>query len=477
MKLTQGKTPTRVVIIGRPNVGKSTLFNRLLGKRKAIVHNEPGVTRDRIESPVQWWNQARCYNMLLIDTGGVGGDRFSIEIKKQVQIALQDADIILFVLDAKTGVTPLDEELFSELRKAGLFKKIPTLGVINKADSVKDEMTPKEYYQLGLKNIITVSAEHGLGIQELEDTIIEESQAQPSENPTSIEQVTNLPRIAVVGRPNVGKSTLINTLLGSERMIVSPIAGTTVDPIDSVIELEGKSYTLVDTAGIRRKDKTEQGVEVLSVIQVKKTLENANIVILMLDASTGISDQDEKIAGMILDSGRSVIILMNKWDVHENFAEKKERFTKEMAAEHIRSKMPFLQFAPLLFVSAHKKTGLKNLGSLIEEVMTQRKTKIQTKELTEWIKNAAQIHNPKNAKFYMSHQSSQNPPTFICHVSDKSRIHFSLERHLVNRIRETWGFMGNPVRLLFKTSEGKPPRRRDLPSKKHTNRKSVEATR
>lgn len=448
----------RVVIIGRPNVGKSTLFNRLTSSRRALVHDEPGVTRDRIELQTRWWVRGREIPVLLVDTGGLGSERFAEEIEGQVRIALESADAVLAVFDARTGLTPADQELFRRLSRSGMLRKIPVIGVINKVDAEAHEALISDFYSLGLERVLTVSAEHGRGMDDLRDTVAEPwVDEQWLEEPASSDahglevisapeaQGRENPRIAIVGRPNVGKSTLLNAILGEERMITSPIAGTTVDAVDSVVELGGRPFTIVDTAGIRRKSKTEKGVEVLSVVQARKALERADVALLVLDGEKGITDQDEKIGGLIEESGCSVALVVNKWDTQGA----NRAFTRQAAANRIRGTMAYLKYAPLMFVSAKKKQGLEDLGGLISDILHQRDLRIPTHELTEWVRNESTIHNPKNARFYLSHQSGRHPPTFVCHVNDPEKVHFSLRRHLVNALRERWGFMGSPIRMLF----------------------------
>lgn len=511
----QAVAPVRVVIIGRPNVGKSTLFNRFVGHRRALVHDEPGVTRDRLEVETTWWVRAKAMSVLVVDTGGLGGERFADEIEKQVKIALSEADCVLMVFDGRAGLTPADEELVREMMIAGLPKRVPVLGVVNKTDHEVHEEQLLDFYSTGLERLLTVSAEHDRGIDDLKEAVAEavgydfsgaltgsetlardalakaesEAEAESAEeseeaesqdgddSEVSEEELARLaeeaddadesepaprerrvPRVAILGRPNVGKSTLTNALLGEERMITSPIAGTTIDSIDSVVEIDGKPFVVIDTAGIRRKSKTEQGVEVLSVVQSRKALESADIAILVMDGESGITDQDEKIGGLIADAGVSVILVVNKWDTQRNH----QGFTREVAAEVVRKEMGFLQWAPILFISAKEGKGIDGLGDLIDEILLQRQVKLATSEFTNWVRREATIHNPQNAKFFLAHQSGRHPPTFVVHVNDPERVHFSLQRHLMNAMRERWGFMGSPIKLLF--VEGK--NRRSLPKKK-----------
>jgi GTP-binding protein len=462
--------------MGRPNVGKSTLFNRLIGSRRALVHDMPGVTRDRIEHSAKWWVHRHEYSITLIDTGGVGGEHFAQEIEDQVGMALSSADAALIVFDAHAGVTAADHELMRKISRAGIHKRIPLFAVVNKVDAESHESLISDFFSLGLDHVLTISAEHARGIDDLKEQVIqvlrptqeaseeeseetsEESEdlaseemeagaedADGSEEESDEPKEDRLPRIAIVGQPNVGKSTLTNAILGESRMITSPIAGTTVDAVDSEVELSGKRFILVDTAGIRKKSKTEQGIEVLSVVQAKKALERADLAILLLDGERGTTEQDEKIGGLIEDAGCSVILAINKWDTQR----KNPKFTKEMAAERIRGKMAYLKYAPIMFVSAKEGRGFEDLGDLASDILHQRQLKIPTHEFTEWVRRESTVHNPMNAKFYMCHQAGRNPPTFVCHVSDPDKVHFSLRRHLINALRERWGFMGSPVRMLF----------------------------
>jgi GTP-binding protein len=469
----------QVVIVGRPNVGKSTFFNRLIGRRRALVHDEPGVTRDRLELDWEIKRKNQLLRVRLVDTGGLGGERFQDEIDAQVRMALSRADLILFLLDRQAGVLPQDRELLRAFQNQGVFEHIPCVLVINKVDSPKHEDDLGEFYELG-QEFLPISAEHDRGTQDVIDRIWtegrslgrletlqeEEDEAEGSDAESSL-LPGRLPRLAIVGRPNVGKSTLLNALVGQERMIVSPIAGTTVDSIDTVCELDGHQWVLVDTAGIRRKSRTEQGIEVLSVVQSRKTIEAADVVVLVLDGESGISEQDEKIGGLIEEAGRGVILFMNKWDVHRG-----SDFTKDDAAERIRKQIKFLSYAPLLFGSAKYGRGIEGLGKLAFEILEQRRIHVPTHEFTEWVREKSKIHNPNNVKFFLSHQNGKNPPRFTCHVSDPERIHFSLKRHLVRGIRERWGFMGSPVVLHF--TKGKAKASRPNPHGKRSPRRHLD---
>lgn len=447
-----------VAIIGRPNVGKSTLFNRLFGRRRALVHNYSGVTRDRLALETELYG----HPLRLIDTGGIGGEILNEEITRQVELAIQESDLALLVLDGQTGVSPLDEEVVRQVRQMGLEREVPVIAVVNKVDSDKGEDAVPDFYRLGFENIFSLSAEHDRGVGDLKEEIIKRIKDLGVENVLPVSEEApfekaeakpdldappkrRVPRVAVVGKPNVGKSTFLNALLGERRMITSPMAGTTIDSIDSKVILGGKEYLFIDTAGIRRKAKTDQGVEVLSVVQAKKALERADLAVLVLDGEKGIAEQDEKIANLILRAGCSVVLAMNKWDTQR----KNPNFSQEDAAERIRKNMRFLEYAPVFFMSAKEGKGFENLGELIDDILHQRRIKLSTNEFTTYIRTESEIHNPKNARFFLCHQTSQNPPTFVCHVNDPKKIHFSLSRHLVKGMRQRWGFMGSPVRLKF----------------------------
>lgn len=464
-----------VVIVGRPNVGKSSLFNRLLGRRRALVLDTPGVTRDRIVEPATFWVHAKEYKVNLIDTGGLGPGQFEDEIRIQVQTAMSEAQILLFVMDVRAGLTAGDREVWNELRNSGVTETVPVIGVLNKADqdNLEDEMN--DFYALGLDHLILVSAEHTHGIDDLKDEIIHrmfpesmepveidedekwsedieeeviaEEEASLEEEVVSEEEERSprIPHIAIIGQPNVGKSTLLNAICGEKRTIVSPIAGTTVDSIDLKIKWHGQDFVLVDTAGIRRKDKTEQGVEVLSVVQSRKTLERADLTFLLIDGQKGVYDQDEKIAGLVEESGSSVIIVMNKWDTQADNPE----FSQKLAEDELRKKIRFLGYAPMVFTTATEGIGLDRLFRVATKILENRRLRLTTRELTDFIREEEQVNNPFKAKFYYVHQSGRNPPTFVAHVNDPKKIHFSLARHLVRVIRKRWGYEGTPIRFHF----------------------------
>jgi GTP-binding protein len=457
-----------VLIVGRPNVGKSTLFNRLNGRRQALVLDVPGVTRDRNESRVAWYRDGKPYVVRLVDTGGLAGEAFDKEISEQVRSGMRSADVIVVVFDGRSGFVPQDREALDEIRKHPDFSRLPVIGVVNKVDEENLEDLAHEFHEAGLDELLTISAEHGRGIDDLKLRVLDFYKGEPSaqEDVDDLERAGKrksgslVPRIAVVGRPNVGKSTLVNALLGEERMITSPIAGTTVDSVDSQVELDGHEFVLVDTAGIRRKSKTEQGVEVLSVVMARKALERADLALLVVDADAGISDQDAKVASLCEQAGTSVAILVNKWDLRE----KRPGSNKKSVAEEIRRGLKFLSWAPVVFTSGLKRKGIKGLGDLMADILEQKGLKLQAKELTEYMRDRLHIHNPDGAKIFYVHQSGSHPPTFVGHVNDPEKVRKNLERQLIVGMRERWGYMGSPIRLKFErtgrtqASSGRPTR-------------------
>lgn len=464
-----------VVIVGRPNVGKSSLFNRLIGRRRAIVLDTPGVTRDRIRELVTWHISNREEQLVFTDTGGLGSSDFQEEIKGQVERALEDASLVLFVIDARAGVTLEDRQVFAALRRAGILKSTPVWLIINKVDqpyTTEEELV--EFHEFGLDAWYAISAEHNLGIDELKEAILdlpdvggstevpldlgspeEDSDLEPEELDLDEEdqevpevQQVRIPRIAIVGQPNVGKSTLLNAIAGDARSVTSPIAGTTVDPVDSLLEWGDQTVLLIDTAGVRKKSKTEDGIEVLSVVQTIKTLDRADLALLVLDGERGIGDQDEKIAGLIEDAGCSVILVLNKWDTQKT----NDEFNQKDAEERIRKQIRFLGYAPLVFTTATEAKGLERLLRTIQTVLLERERKVSAHEVTELVSVMLERNNPADAKMYLVQQVGRRPPRFIAHINDPKKVHFSLKRHLINGIREKFGFSGTPIRFELKAS-------------------------
>lgn len=445
-----------VAIVGRPNVGKSTLFNRLAGERLAIVHETPGTTRDRLYADAEW-NGRRFH---IVDTGGIdptfggetplsiGSAEYIQQIREQALAAVSEAEVILFVVDAQEGINPADSEVAELLRgkqkKEGGIKKPPILLVANKADNQKLRQDAFEFYQLGIGDPIPVSAQHGTGTGDLLDEI---TAALPEiEERLEVDSV----KIALVGKPNVGKSSLLNRLVGEERSIVSPIAGTTRDAVDTLIEHEGRTITLIDTAGIRRRGKIERGVEKYSVMRSLRAIERSDVALLMIDASTSISVQDTHIAGFILDEWKSAVILINKWDAVE-----KDTFTIEYYKEHIRRELNFLDYVPVLFISAKTGQRVDNVIPTALSVQLERMRKVETGKLNRILLNAQDIHAPTSKtgrilRIYYGTQVRSDPPTFMLFVNDPKLAHFSYLRFLENQIRKEFPFTGTPIRLVLK---------------------------
>ncbi len=445
----------QVVIIGRANVGKSTLFNRLIGRKDNLVHNTPGVTRDRLERDLFWQMPGKNFAIRLVDTGGLGEGRFAAEIEEQVIEALKKANMILFMVNYQDGVLPGDLELFHSLKRKTYAPTKPqhAVTVVNKVDDPKHEDNIADFYTVMLDDLILVSSEHNRGVEDLKGLIMEHAtpvEAEPED--------LRIPKIALIGRPNVGKSTLMNTLLNEKRMIVSPIAGTTSDAVTFKVSFGDTQYELIDTAGIRRKDKTNQGVEVLSVVRTRQALESADVALFMLDGTQGVTDQDEKISGLIEQAGASIIVVVNKWDTHKGSG-----FTRTLAETHIREQMGHLHYAPIVYISAKHNQGLQQLPALIVKVLEERRLRVSTKELTDFIQKEAMEHNPAHAKFFYCHQVGSHPPSFVFHVNDPKKIHVTLERTLANSMRRMWGFTGTPIRLMCKEAE-----RRSLPKRMKT---------
>lgn len=446
-----------VALIGRPNVGKSTLFNRLVGERMAIVDDTPGTTRDRLFGDSEWNGRA----FTVVDTGGidpthggktplsVGSADFIQEIRAQALAALEDADAVLLLADGESGVTSPDREVAEILRRYqkkrpdGMFWP-PVFVVVNKCENEERRMQAPEFYELGLGDPYPISALHGTGTGDLLDAMVE------SFPPQVEEEEDDSIKIAIVGKPNAGKSSLLNKLVGKERAIVSPIAGTTRDSIDSKIEFDGVEITLIDTAGIRRRGKIEPGVEQFSVLRSFKSIERADVAILMIDATTGITTQDAHIAGFILEEWKSCVVLVNKWDAVE-----KDNYTMEEYTKKIRNELNFMDYVPILFISAKTGQRVDQVLPMALRVQEERLARLTTSKINQIIHNAQDLHpHPSHAgrvvKMYYGTQVRSDPPTFMIYVNDPTMIHFSYIRYIENKIREEYSFLGTPIRIVTK---------------------------
>ena len=438
-----------VAIVGRPNVGKSTLFNRITRTKDALVDNSPGVTRDRHYGDANW----NDVEFTLVDTGGfTEGDNFADEIRLQVHQAIADADVILVMLDGKAGVSPFDSDILNFLR--GIDK--PIFHAINKIDGAEQEIYLSEFYQLGLDTLYPLSAEHRYGLTDLLDEmarVLSDLADGPQED-----SAAEMIRLAVVGRPNVGKSSLINRILGQDRLLVSDIPGTTRDAIDSVCKLDGKSYLLVDTAGIRRKGKVTRKLEKFSVIKALRSLERCDVALIVMVASEGISDQDISIAGYAYDRGCGCIMLLNKWDLVE-----KDSKTVKAYYERLRDQAKFLSFAPAMTMSALTGQRVTKTFKLVDEVYGQYAKRISTGQLNRILekaieKNEPSLHRGNRVKFFYAAQISTRPPTIVCFVNYPQAVHFSYKRYLLNQLREASGLDKTPIRMIFRQREGRKKR-------------------
>jgi GTP-binding protein len=422
-----------VVIVGRPNVGKSTLFNAIIGDRRSIVGDEPGITRDRIYGEAKY----RGKPFILIDTGGIVPDDDALiptEILKQAHVALEEAAHILFVIDGRTEITAADRDLARLLRPLNK----PLTLVVNKIDSPVRHDLVHEFYSLGLGDPAAVSAEHKLGITDLLDSVTAPFTREPEEEETA--EHKKLIKVAIIGRPNVGKSTLLNALVGAERAIVSPVAGTTRDAVDETITEGNTSFRFVDTAGIRRKGKTTEMTEKLSVVMARRHIRMSHVALLIIDAVDGIVHSDATIAGYALEEGRALIIVVNKWD--EMGEGGKRRFT-----EAIKDQLKFLEFAPILFISAKNREGLRRIFTMVKRVYDAASKRVTTGELNRFV---AELKFESDIKIYYITQASIRPPTFVVFTDKADKMHFSLERFLMNRLRERFGFEGTPIVIKTK---------------------------
>ena len=468
-----------LVIVGRPNVGKSTLFNRLTGTRRSIVTNEPGITRDRIYGEVE----LRGHSFEIVDTGGIIPDDRALiprEILRQAHVAIDKAALLLLVVDSQAGITPIDEELARLLRSTGK----PFFVAVNKVDSPLQESHAAAFHRLGAA-VFPITAEHGTGVDDLLDAAIEQVR-RPSTlageiaEATSAENESGPVEIAIIGRPNVGKSTLLNRMVGEERSIVSPVPGTTMDTVDTEITREGRSYRFVDTAGIRRKGKTNLVAEKLSVVMARRGLERADVALLVVDSEQGVTQGDAQIASYAEESGRSVIIVMNKWDLAAEAARQaavRDAATTKGRAKRgpnaaapkfndldkskllfdyekmVRGKLKFLSYAPIIFLSAKTGERTQKLFSLIDEVAAARKRRISTPDLNRWLKEDVDLQRGSTPKarpvrIYYITQAKTSPPTFLLFTNQKTSLHFSFERFLENQLRAKFDFAGTPVRFV-----------------------------
>lgn len=424
-----------VVIVGRPNVGKSTLFNVITGKRRSIVGDEPGITRDRIRGVAE--HQRKTFEV--IDTGGIipnDDELIPSEILKQARVALERAHHIIYVIDGRTEITGTDRELAAILRKLGK----PVALAVNKIDAASRENLAGEFYSMGFEHLFPVSAEHRLGIHELLDHVTEGIERQTDEEDDEAGKITHI-KVAIIGRPNVGKSTLLNAITGSERSIVSPIAGTTRDAVDETIVHDGVEYVFVDTAGIRRKGKTHLMAEKLSVVMARRHIRMANVVLMMIDATEGVVGGDATVAGYAHEEGRCVILCVNKWDAVGN--KDKNAFT-----EQVRDELKFLDYAPIAFLSAVKGAGVNQLFGLIRTCYESANQRVGTGELNRFVETL-KIEPP--IKIYYMTQPSVRPPTFLMFTDRTSELHFSAERYIINRLRERFGFKGTPIVLKVRS--------------------------
>jgi GTP-binding protein len=430
-----------VAVVGRPNVGKSTFFNYLAGRRISIVEDTPGVTRDRIYTEIEW----RSKKFTLIDTGGIepySEDIIMQQMKRQAEIAIETADVIIFMVDAKDGMTATDKEVATMLRKSNK----PVILTVNKVDRVGDPPPEVyEFYNLAIGDMIVISSVHGLGMGDLLDAVFEHF-------PEDIEsdEDEDVIKVAVVGKPNAGKSSLINAILGENRVIVSNIPGTTRDAIDTHIEMEGQKYTFIDTAGIRRRSKINENIEKYSAIRSWTAIERADVCLIMIDAVDGVTEQDTKIAGYAHDQGKATIIVINKWDLVA-----KETGTLEEYRRQVNESLGFMTYAPVLFISAKTGQRVNKIYELIKYVAEQASFRISTGMLNDLVNEAVAMVQPpsdkgKKLKIYYMTQIGIKPPTFVIFVNDTQLFHYSYERYLENQLRKNFGFEGTPIRFIHR---------------------------
>ena len=434
-----------VAIVGRPNVGKSTLFNRIAGERIAIVEDTPGVTRDRIYAQAEWVSK----HFTIIDTGGIEPDSEELipkKMRQQAELAMDMAQVILFVVDGKAGLTPSDRDVALMLLKT----KKPVLLVVNKVDNKNLPDDFYDFYELGFGEPIPVSSSIGLGTGDLLDEVVKNF---PQDMDTELDE--DVVKVAIVGKPNAGKSSILNRLIGEERVIVSPIAGTTRDAIDTYIEMDGKKYLFIDTAGIRRKSKVYENIEKYSVIRAYASVEKADVVLTVIDATEGISEQDSKIAGLAHDAGKASIVVVNKWDLIEKDNHSVKEYTKK-----IREELPFMQYCPILFVSALTSQRMGKIKETVDFIFDEASKRVATGVLNDVIGEAVMMNQPpsdkgKRLKIYYATQVGARPPTFAIFVNEKELFHFSYQRYIENKLRENFGYEGTPLKIYVREKNRK----------------------
>jgi GTP-binding protein len=473
-----------VAIVGRPNVGKSTLFNRLVGARTAIVEDIPGTTRDRVYGTGEW-NGRR---FTLVDTGGLElepGSHIEARVQDQARVAIEEADLILFVVDAAVGIAPLDHEVADRLRRAAK----PVILVVNKADNPRREHEGAEFYALGMDPTITVSAQNGRSTGDLADLLVDAlppPQPGEAEPEASVHDERDLaegdlaelaetemgpPLVAIVGRPNTGKSTFVNRVLGEERMIVSDLPGTTRDPVDSAVAVDGEPMILVDTAGIRRRGSIDRGIERYSVLRSLKAIDRADVAVVLTDAVEGYTAQDAHVVGYVLEAGKGIVLVINKWDVVE-----KDGHTADDWLKALRREAPYLAWADIVFASALTGQRVERILHEARRVAEERYRRVPTAELNRLVTDAVREHPPSHVrnrlpKVYYATQAAVAPPTFVVFVNDPALIHFSYRRYLENRIRAEYGFLGTPIKLILRQRVSEESARRSARPRRTAKRR------
>lgn len=431
-----------VAIVGRPNVGKSTLFNIFANSRISIVENTPGVTRDRLYANAEWLDR----EFVMVDTGGIelmSTDEIAVSIRQQAQIAIAEADVILFVCDARTGITNEDAEVAKLLRSS----RKPVVLAVNKADSPKQEMDIYEFYNLGIGEPIPISAANHLNLGDLLDTVVEMFPQSELEGEFGANDEI---KVAIIGRPNVGKSSIFNSLVGKERSIVSNVAGTTRDAIDTPVTRDGISFLFIDTAGMRRKARIDEPIEKYSIIRSLRAVDRSDVVLMVLDAAEGVTEQDKKIAGYAHEAGKGVILVVNKWDLYEKDNTSTLRFT-----EMLRKELIFMQYAPVVYVSALISQRIHRLPEVINYVAEQNAMRVSTSILNQVVNDAIAINPPpsdkgKRLKILYTTQVKIKPPTFVIFANDPEIMHFSYQRFIENKLREAFGFEGSPLQIIIR---------------------------